>query len=209
MKLPLAFRVAFFAAVCFAVPVTVALVVLVVLNFQQDVPPAIAHVVLPLAATLATAFAAFAAYHSARAARDLQRMATKIALSERAAGLISCLEELSAFLDSGGYRYLLDRQPEAEDVRHLDVVYAKLKEARRQTIQLGELGQRIERLLVLCSVLLGYLASRTLNEEKARNLLGKVRPDYPYETLSDVLDIMSEELTNLSAKLRAEVSLLD
>lgn len=209
MKLPLFFRVAFFAAVCFAVPVTVALFVLVILNFQQDVPPAISNVLLPLVATLATVFAAFAACQAAGAAKAFQRLTARIALSERAAGLISCLDELSAFLMASGYRFLLDRQPEPADVRHLDVVYGKLTEARRETLQLGLLGQRIERLLVLSSILLGYLASRDLTEEHARDLLGKLRPEYRYETLSDVLDVMAEELTELSARLRAEISLLD
>lgn len=209
MKLPLFFRVAFFAAVCFAVPVTVALFVLVILNFQKDVPPAISNVLLPLVATLATGFAAFAAFQSAQAAKALQRLTTRVALTERVAGLISCLDELSAFLNAGGYRFLLDSQPATEDVRHLDVVYARLNEARGQTLQLGELGLRIEKQLVLCSILLGYLASRDLTEEHARDLLGKLRPDYPYETRSDVLDVMSEELSDLSARLRAEISLLD
>ena len=209
MKFPIAFRVAFFAAVCFAVPVIIALVVLVIVNFRRDVPPAVAHVLLPIAVTLATLFAAFAAYQSARAARAFQHLTTKIALSERAAGLIACLDELSVFLDTAGYRFLLDREPGPAELAHLNVVYGKLNESRQKTLQLGEPGHRAERLLLLYSVLLGYLGSHTLDEEKAKDLLGKLRPDYPYETLTDVLDVMSEELSALSARLRHEISLLD
>ncbi|TNF06856.1 MAG: hypothetical protein EP323_04200 [Gammaproteobacteria bacterium] len=208
MKLPLAFRVAFFAAVCFAVPVTIALCVLVILNFQHDVPPAISHILLPLSATLATLFAAFAAYQSAQSAKVCQRLTSKVVLSERAAGLIACLDELSVFLDTSGQLFLLDRKPGPDKLRHLDTVYSKLNDARRHTIQLGEPGHRAERLLLLYSVLLVYLASSTLDEDKARDLLGKLRPDYPYEVVSDVLEVMSAELSGLSAELRAAISLL-
>jgi len=209
MIFPVAFRVAFFAAVCFAVPVIIALVVLVIVNFQSDVPPAVAHVLLPIAATLATLFAGFAAYQSARATKAFQHLSTRIALSERAAGLIACLDELSAFLDTTGYRFLLDREPGPQETGHLDAVYSMLNDARRKTIPLGETGHRAERLLLLYSVLLGYLGSHTLDEEKAKDLLGKLRPDYPYETLTDVLDVMSEELSALSAELRDKISLFD
>ncbi len=208
MKLSLAFRVAFFAAICFAVPVTIALCVLVILNFQEDVPPAISHILLPLCATLATVFAAVAAYQSARAAKVSQRLTAKVLLSERAAGLIACLDELSVFLETSGYLFLLDREPGTEELRHLDTVYSKLNDARQHTIQLGEPGHRAERLLLLYSVLLVYLASSTLDEDKARDLLGKLRPEYVYEVLSDVLDVMSAELSALSAELRAAISLL-
>ncbi|WP_461516674.1 hypothetical protein [Porticoccus sp.] len=209
MKQHLAFRVAFFAAVCFAVPVTVALFVLVILNFQHDVSPAIANILLPLLATLATVFAAFAAYQSARAAKAFRRLTTRIALSEKTGKLIECLDELSAFLLSSGPRFILDSKPMPDEIRQFGQVYGKLDEARKATIQLGVVGGEIEQMLVISSVLMGYLGAHSLTEERARNLLHKIRPEFDYKTPADVFDVMSDELSALSSRLRADISLLD
>ncbi|MDB4353081.1 hypothetical protein OAA60_06595, partial [Porticoccaceae bacterium] len=76
-----------FAAACFAVPVLVSLIVLVVLSFSNSVT----NIAMPLMTLMATVFAAYAAWQSASAIKEQNHLQRQISLAGTAIDLIDLL----------------------------------------------------------------------------------------------------------------------
>ena len=135
-----------FAAACFAVPVIVALVVIVVLSFSTEVSPAIANILLPLLAVIATGFAAFAAWQSAKNTERHNKIIASISLSESAVEVISLLNRTDQFFTYEAVSYGLQKAiPFHEDEKKfLEELIFDLFGMTPQLVRFGSLGRDVQ-----------------------------------------------------------------
>jgi len=132
-----------FAAACFAVPVLVALIVLVVLSFSSSVLPALANIVLPLMTVLATGFAAYAAWQSAKSTRDNNKLIASISLSKTAVEIIRVLNDASSFFRYEAWSYWDTGDREPSESERLDQLIRQLLAIEPQLVRFGALGVEV------------------------------------------------------------------
>ena len=135
-----------FAAACLAVPIIIALLVIVVLSLADRVEPALSPLLLPLLAVISTSFAAFSAWQSAKNTEQPNTIIARLYLSESAVEVISLLNRIDQFFTYEAVSYGLQKaiSPHEDEKKFLEELIVDLFGITPQLVRFGFLGRDVQ-----------------------------------------------------------------
>lgn len=156
------YKLILFAAACFAVPVLIALIVLVVLSFSDSVT----NIAIPLMTLTATFFAAYAAWQSAKSTRDHNKLIASISLSAAGVDIISTLNDAYVFFCYEALMYPDIALRTDEPDKRLEVLIQRMFHIEPQMVRFGAAGIEVKHSICRARMALVSIKRRMFSQWK-------------------------------------------